>query len=55
MIEEIFIKNDIVIDEISKQTKIPKRTVQRIISNLRKNNIIKRCGSNKTGHWEIIS
>lgn len=54
VISSIADNNYITIDEISNETKIPKRTVQRLISTLRKNSIIERRGSNKTGYWQII-
>ena len=40
--------------EISDISKIPYRTVQRLISSLKSKNIIKRVGSNKSGYWKVI-
>jgi ATP-dependent DNA helicase RecG len=42
-------------DEIAKHVGVSRSTVQREIKKLRKRNIIKRIGSNKRGHWEIIA
>ena len=33
---------------------LSKTSIDNAISYLRKNNYIKRVGSNKTGHWEVI-
>lgn len=44
----------ITLDRISEQTDIPKRTVSRIIKELQETNKLKRCGSKKTGSWEIL-
>ena len=40
-------------DEISLQTDIPVRTVQRIIKSLKEEGIIERVGSKKTGFWKV--
>lgn len=40
-------------DEISLQTDIPVRTVQRIIKSLKEDGIIERVGSKKTGFWKV--
>ena len=40
-------------DEISLQTDIPVRTVQRIIKSLKEEGIIERVGSKKTGFWRV--
>ena len=45
--------NSINIEQIVATSKISRRTVIRILSNLKNHNIIKRVGSDKTGHWEI--
>lgn len=40
-------------DEISLQTDIPVRTVQRIIQSLKEEGIIEMVGSKKTGFWKV--
>ena len=40
--------------EISEKSKIPYRTVQRLIASLKNKNLIERVGSNKTGYWKIL-
>lgn len=40
--------------EISYKSKIPYRTVQRVISTLKSKNTIERIGSNKKGYWNIL-
>lgn len=40
--------------EIVKKTKLSKSTVDRIITNLKEKNIIRRNGANKNGYWEIL-
>jgi ATP-dependent DNA helicase RecG len=39
---------------ISKQTGIPTRTVERIVAELKKDGIVERVGSKKAGYWRII-
>jgi len=39
---------------IAKEIKVSVHTAQRYISELKQNNIIKRMGNDKGGHWEII-
>jgi predicted HTH transcriptional regulator len=39
--------------DISNETKIPYRTVQRLISTLKSKELIERIGSNKSGYWKI--
>ena len=34
--------------------KLGKRTLERELSLLRKANIVRRIGSDKTGHWEVV-
>ena len=41
--------------EITEMTKIPKRTVERRLASLKQSGTIARVGSDKYGHWEIIS
>ena len=45
--------NNINIEQIVATSKISRRTVIRVLNNLKDHNIIKRVGSDKTGHWEI--
>jgi len=40
--------------EISDISKIPYRTVQRLISSLKSKKIIERVGSNKSGYWKVL-
>ena len=40
--------------EIVKKTKLSKSTVDRIITNLKEKNIIRRNGANKNGYWESL-
>jgi predicted HTH transcriptional regulator len=42
-------------DELSNLVKISKRNIEKNLSKLQENGIIKRLGSDKIGHWEIIS
>lgn len=45
---------EITIPEISKSLHVTERTIERHISKLKDENRIKRIGSRKTGHWQII-
>lgn len=40
--------------ELEKITSLSKSTIDRVISNLKEKNIIKRNGANKNGYWEIL-
>ena len=40
--------------ELVKKVKVSDATIKRRIDILKKNEVIKRVGSNKTGHWKII-
>lgn len=51
---EIQKNNNITIHEIAVVLNKTKRTIERIIYSLKAKNVIKRIGSDKTGHWEII-
>jgi excisionase family DNA binding protein len=42
-------------DEMAKRLNIPRRTVARLIKDLRVQGAIVRIGSDKTGYWEVIS
>ena len=50
------LRNDptIKVADMSKQTGIPIRTVERIMADLRKDGMIERVGSKKSGHWRIV-
>ncbi len=54
VIELIKLNNKISTAEISKLLKVTKRTILRDIEKLKKQNILKRIGSEKTGYWKII-
>ncbi len=41
-------------EEMTEKTGKSRRTISRIITELKEKNIIARIGSDKTGHWEII-
>ncbi|GHS89339.1 hypothetical protein FACS189487_09390 [Campylobacterota bacterium] len=41
--------------EIGKKLNINKSTVYRNIQQLKQMNLIKRVGSDKTGHWKVVS
>ena len=47
--------NAITAEEMATIFKVTERTIDRDISALKKQNKIKRVGSKKAGHWEIIS
>ncbi len=55
IIELIKNNNKISLQEITNQLNVSKRTMRRDIEKLKQQNKIKRIGSEKTGHWEIIS
>ena len=40
--------------DLSISLKIPFRSVQRYLSNLKEKGAIERIGSNKTGYWKVI-
>jgi ATP-dependent DNA helicase RecG len=42
------------LSDLSKESNIPRRTLDRVISYLKENNQIKRIGSSRAGYWEII-
>ena len=55
IILDFIIKNpNISQKEISEKSKIPYRTVQRLIASLKSKNLIERVGSNKTGYWKLL-
>lgn len=43
------------LDEMSVALNIPRRTLARIISGLKQKGLLERIGSNKKGHWEVVS
>jgi predicted HTH transcriptional regulator len=52
---EAIIRNpQVTIFEIANQTGFSESTIERELRHLKKSNIIKRSGSRKNGHWEII-
>ncbi len=46
--------NKILLREISDQLNVSKRTIRRDIEKLKKQNKLKRVGTEKTGHWVIL-
>ncbi len=54
IIELIQQRPGITAHQIAERIGITERAIQKQISNLRKNNIIDRVGSNKTGHWIVL-
>jgi len=54
IIEIIKNNNKILLQEIANQLDVSRRTIRRDIEKLKKQNRIKRIGSEKGGHWEII-
>lgn len=46
--------NKISLNELAKQVGVPERTFDRIIIAMKENGIIKRVGSARGGHWEIV-
>ena len=54
-IKEIIQKNNkITISEIASEIQVNEKTIKRDITKLKKESILKRVGSDKTGYWEII-
>lgn len=53
-IENIIINPNINQEELAKKLKVGKRTVSRIIFDLKNKNYIERVGSNKTGYWKVL-
>ena len=51
---ELVNNNSITRQKISTRIGVTIKTVSRAIDDLKKLKLIKRVGSNKTGHWEII-
>ncbi|MBD5320035.1 MAG: winged helix-turn-helix transcriptional regulator [Bacteroides sp.] len=47
--------NKISLKELANKIDIPSRTLDRIITSLKGKGIIKRVGSSRSGHWEIIT
>lgn len=41
-------------EEVIAQTGLSSRTIDRLISSLKNKGLLKRIGSNKTGHWEVV-
>jgi predicted HTH transcriptional regulator len=42
------------LDQIAEHTELPKRTVSRNMKLLQETGAVKRVGSPKTGHWEVV-
>jgi ATP-dependent DNA helicase RecG len=42
------------LDEIAEKIGRTRKTVQRVVRDLKKNGYVKRIGSRKTGHWEVV-
>jgi DeoR/GlpR family transcriptional regulator of sugar metabolism len=42
------------VTEIVSYLDVSKRTILRDIEKLKENNLLKRVGSEKSGHWEIV-
>lgn len=54
VLEKIISDNNLTIPEIAQLLSLTNRTVEKKISDLKNAGLIKRVGSNKTGHWEVI-
>jgi len=54
IINSIESNNRITINELSELLKVDSKTIKRDINKLKKNNILKRIGPDKGGHWEIM-
>ena len=50
------LKNEpaITVSDISKQSGIPIRSVERIISQLKQDGIVERVGAKKAGYWRVL-
>jgi len=47
-------KPNITTDKLAKEIGVTRRTIARYISKLKTQNKIKRIGSDKGGHWEVV-
>ena len=54
ILEFISKDNKITIPELAIKINVNEKTIKRDIDNLRENNLLKRVGADKGGHWEII-
>ena len=54
ILDKIKNKKDITQQELADETGISLRTIKRNISLLKETGYIKRVGSRKTGHWEVL-
>jgi len=54
LIKLIIINKYITIEEMAVKYDVNKKTIKRDIDFLKSNNILKREGSKKTGHWKLI-
>lgn len=53
ILNHLKLNNKLSAKKIAEEINVPFRTVQRILANLKKLNIIERIGSNKAGYWHI--
>ena len=44
----------ITIAELAETTKVTTRTIERYLKNLQRDNLLKRIGPDKGGHWEVL-
>ncbi len=54
IIEEIKTNPKISSTELSVKFKVTERTIKRDLQMIKKNNVIIRCGSDKTGYWKVL-
>ncbi|MBD5268159.1 MAG: hypothetical protein HDS45_00940 [Bacteroides sp.] len=47
--------NKISLKELANKIDVPGRTLDRIITTMKKKGIVKRVGSARSGHWEIVN
>jgi len=55
VIELIENEPEITLTEMSERTGTSLRTIERIVSELKRDGKIERVGSSRTGHWEVIN
>ena len=54
MLQALKTNSESTIDEIATNISVSRETVKRSLKTLSEKGLIKRVGSDKTGHWEII-
>ena len=54
LLSQLRLTPEITAEELAKMFSVTLKTIQRDLNKLKKNGQIRRFGSNKTGHWEII-